>query len=72
MSVSTSKKMVSFRLSESDIQMLDYIQDQLTKEYKVNFDRTKTIEYCIRWEYDRKYNTNNASEYVETIASENI
>lgn len=67
MSVNTNKKMVSFRLSERDLQMLDYIQEQLTDEYKINFDRTKTIEYCIRWEYDRKYKTNKANEYVETL-----
>ena len=67
MSVSTNKKMVSFRLSDRDIEMLDYIQEQLTNEYKFNFDRTKTIEYCIRWEYDRKHNTKKASEYIESI-----
>lgn len=67
MSKNTDKKMVSFRLCNEDIQKLDYMSKELSKETKINFDRTMTIEYCIRWEYDRKYNTNKVNEYIENI-----
>lgn len=66
MSVST-KKMISFRLSEDDMKLLEEIQKQLSSEYKVSFDRTKTIEYLIRWEYDRKYKSNSSKEYIDSL-----
>lgn len=67
MSSNANKKMVSFRLSNEDLEKLDYISKDLSEYTKINFDRTMALEYCIRWEYDRKYNTNNATEYVESL-----
>lgn len=64
---STAKKMISLRLSEEDLLKLDILSKTLSDDYKINFDRTRTIEYCIRWEYDRKNNTNKASEYIDSI-----
>ena len=69
---STAKKMISLRLSEEDLQKLDILAKTLSDDYKVNFDRTSTIEYCIRWEYDRKNNTNKTSEYVESMINASI
>lgn len=63
----TAKKMISLRLSEEDLLKLDILSKTLSDDYKINFDRTRTIEYCIRWEYDRKNNTNKTSEYIENI-----
>lgn len=67
MSKNTDKKVVSFRLSNDDLTKLDYMSKELSKETKIDFDRTMTLEYCIRWEYDRKYNTNKVEEYIENL-----
>lgn len=68
----TAKKMISLRLSEEDLLKLDILSKTLSDDYKINFDRTRTIEYCIRWEYDKKHNTNKTSEYIENIMNATI
>lgn len=62
-----SKKLVNFRLSEEDLKKLDILSEDLTKEIKIKFDRTMTLEYCIRWEFDKKYGTNKINDYIEHI-----
>ena len=68
----TAKKMISLRLSEEDLKKLDILATTLSEDYKINFDRTRTIEYCIRWEFDRKNNTNKVNEYIDNLTNATI
>lgn len=68
MDSSNIKKPFNFRLSQDCVEKLDFLTDYLTKEIKVKFDKTMTIEYCIRWEYDRRYGTNKTNEFIENLS----
>lgn len=46
------KKLITLRMSEEDLKLIDVISKQLSEEHKINFDRTKTLEYLVRWEYE--------------------
>lgn len=69
MSNVNTKKLVNFRLSDSDLQKLDYIAKDLSNEIKIKFDRTMALEYCIRWEYDKKNKTNKVGDYISELSN---
>ena len=49
------KKLITIRMSEKDLELIDIISKQLSDKHKVNFDRTKTLEYLVRWEYEKEF-----------------
>lgn len=53
-----SKKLITMRMSEKDLELIDIISKQLSKEHKITFDRTKTFEYLLRCEYEKQINSN--------------
>ena len=42
-------------IQKKDLELIDIISKQLSDKHKVNFDRTKTLEYLVRWEYEKEF-----------------